>query len=58
MKDVVQKICREKYGFTPIKGDISIGAEKTDEGGNKYREVKVGQLILKIMFTIDGIALD
>lgn len=53
MKDVIQKIVREEYGYTPVKGDIKIGPEvDTDQG--KARKVMVGSIEMLIKFDIAG----
>lgn len=54
MKEVVQRICREKYGFTPVKGDIKIGPMKRSDGGVGFREVRVGDKVLNISFAVEG----
>lgn len=52
MKTEVQRICKEKWGFTPVKGDIRIGPEKSTESGVRYREVRVGNRTLNISFSV------
>lgn len=54
MKDIVQNIVKEHYGFTPVKGDIHIGAEVDMDDGSKARVVKVGTKVLYIAFTVIG----
>lgn len=52
MKTQIQKLCRDKFGFTPIKGDIKIGPEKKTEDGETYRIVKIGDKEINIHFAI------
>lgn len=53
MKDVIQKIVREEYGYTPMKGDIKIGPEIETENGTG-RKITVGNLEMIIKFDITG----
>lgn len=53
MKDIVQKIVRDQYGYTPMKGDIKIGAE-VDTTQGKARKVTVGAIEMLIKFDITG----